>query len=60
MIWSGRVLLGRNRAAAIGCCCLCAQLQVSSNSLAPDVSGVLTLFSARYPSPGFTGTYDCE
>lgn len=47
MRWSSRALLGRNRAAAIGCCCLCARLQVSSDSLEPALSGVLTLSTQR-------------
>jgi hypothetical protein len=40
-------------------CCPCC-LQVSSDFLEPAVSGVLTLYSAWYPGPGFTGTYDWD
>lgn len=35
-------------------------LQVSSDTLEPAVSGVLTLYSAWYPGPGVSGTYDWD
>lgn len=37
-----------------------AAMQVSRDTVEPAVSGTLTLYSAWYPGPGFTGTYDWD